>query len=73
MAGGAGAVGAIALAGKGINSAAIKKLAGGLIQGVDKSLKTAKITPKQAAQLRADRLVLVSLLQQPTEEEEPVE
>ena len=73
VAGGAAAVGAIALAGKGINSAAIKKLAGGLIQGVDKALKTAKITPKQVEQLRADRLVLVSLLQQPTEEEEPVE
>ena len=56
-----------------INSAAVKKLAGGLIQGVDKALKTSKITPKQAAQLRSDRLVLVSLLQQPTEKEEPVE
>ena len=73
LAGAAAGVGAIALAGKGINSAAVKKLAGGLIQGVDKALKTSKITPKQAAQLRADRLVLVSLLQQPTEKEEPVE
>jgi len=67
------AIGTMYGVGKLALSSGTKKVLGQILQTTDKALRSAKITPEMAAQLRADRLVIISLLNQPTEKVKPEE
>lgn len=67
------AIGSMYGVGKLALSSGTKKVLGQILQTTDKALRSAKITPEMAAQLRADRLVIIGLLNQPTEKVKPEE
>ncbi len=68
--GGGAAIGAMYGVGKLALSGATKRALGQLLQTTDKALKSPNTTLEMAAQLKADRLVIIDLLNQPTEEPE---